>query len=460
MPKNDLVGTFHQFAGSPRTFRSTQLSIFQMMRRIVLLIGLVLPSFLFSQPKIKWGEVAKADLEMKTFPQDTNATAVILNDIGEVAFDNRFEMVFKRHRRVKILTKAGFDWGTVGVTYYAKEQFQRVADVEGHTFNLAANGAIRKDKLDKKSLFDENVDGTSRRARFTLPALEPGSVIEYRYTINSKPGAFRFLRDWTFQNAEPTLWSEFRADIPDVLNYVRVQQGLVVLDVNETEATPWPPTSQTTVFAKLTADGAIAGRFMSSDAGYSGLSGRRTLRDKKAEDYVRDGWLKDLAGAKLDSCKIGNQDSTHQALTTEAHFSAADYAPVAGDNIYFNPLLFGRQKENPFKRPARTFPVDYAYAFKQAYTLNLTLPEGYTVQETPKNLTLVTPKEGIKFRRVTLVDGNNVQVMYQLTIRKPHFEPIEYPALRELYDQVVAAQAEQIVLKRGTAATAGKDGAK
>jgi hypothetical protein len=154
---------------------------------------------------------------MKTFLQDTNAMAVILSDVGEVVFDNQFAMIFKRHQRLKILTKAGFDWGNVGVTYYAKEQFQRITDVEGQTFNLAADGSVRKDKLDKKSIFDEDVDGEYRWRRFTLPALEPGSVIEYRYSVNSKSGAFHFLREWTFQNAEPTRWSEFRAEIPGVL---------------------------------------------------------------------------------------------------------------------------------------------------------------------------------------------------------------------------------------------------
>jgi hypothetical protein len=56
--------------------------------------------------------------------------------------------------------------------------------------------------------------------------------------------------------------------------------------------------------------------------------------------------------------------------------------------------------------------------------------------------------------------GDSRGLVIQFAIRKPRFEPNEYPALRELYDQIVAAHAEQIVLKRGTTATAGKDGAK
>ena len=144
------------------------------MPRIVLLMALVAPPLLLAQDKIKWGEVARADLEMKTFPPDTNATAVILSDIGEVSFDNRFEMIFKRHRRIKLLSRAAFEkWGDVVITYYARENGQRVTDLDGQTFNLAANGSIRKEKLDKKSIFDENVDGTYRRMRLTLRRWNP-----------------------------------------------------------------------------------------------------------------------------------------------------------------------------------------------------------------------------------------------------------------------------------------------
>jgi hypothetical protein len=50
------------------------------------------------------------------------------------------------------------------------------------------------------------------------------------------------------------------------------------------------------VHASLTADGAISGWFASTDEGYSALFNRRTLRDKKEDEYIRDGWLKSFAG--------------------------------------------------------------------------------------------------------------------------------------------------------------------
>lgn len=78
----------------------------------VVLCGLLLPTFLWAQPKsIKWGEVSRADLEMKVFSNDTNAAAVILGDVGNVYFNGRLEMVLTRHRRIKIFSEAGYEWG-------------------------------------------------------------------------------------------------------------------------------------------------------------------------------------------------------------------------------------------------------------------------------------------------------------------------------------------------------------
>lgn len=654
----------------------------------VVLLLLQLPLQAQEKPP-KWGEVPPADLDMKSFPADTNAAAVVLSDIGRAYFNEEFGIEFERHRRVKILSEAGYDWGSFVVTYYAKNRIQRVAEIEGYTFTRGPGGAVRRDKLDKKAIFDEDVDGEYRRVRATLPALAPGCVIEYRYKLKIKEGYYTYLPDWEFQTSEPTRWSEYRAEIPSMLGYAMVWQGMSKLEINEAEMRDWPPlmpyaqtagiynlkmsyhrwamrdmpalrrepymtppsdhlakidfqltkimwpgsvpqdvmntweklaedlvdsdhfgkqldrhkvlrqqaetlvagltspedklraiydyvrttmtweekfgiyvdvdldkalqarrgggpeiglmltsmlrfagleacpvlistrqhgrvlqiyplltqfnhvltyvkagareylleatdplcpltlvpehslnqvgwlvdkknprwigianpgalSNNTVVVAKLTSEGAITGHFESSDEGYSGLFDRHTLlnKKKKEEDYVRDGWLSDMTGAQLDSFKISNQDSIYVPLLTRAHFSSNDHAQVMGDKIYFNPMLFGRREENPFKSPERFFPVDFAYGHKYIFTLNLTLPEGYDVQEVPKYSAATLPNGGGQFKRQVQVDGNRLQMISQMIISKPRFEPAEYRSLRDFYDRIVTAHADQVVLTR------------
>ncbi len=209
--------------------------------------------------------------------------------------------------------------------------------------------------------------------------------------------------------------------------------------------------SQTTmVLAKLGSDGAISGRLTSTEAGYRALFSRRGLRDEKdgEEEYIRETWLKDFAGAQVDSFTITNRDSTKLPLISVVDFSTAEYAQVAGDNIYLNPIFFHRQNENPLKLPQRTFPVDYAYGRKTNYALDLTLPEGYGVQALPADVSLALQKNGGVFRRHMEVNENRLHVEYLFAINRTRFDYSEYESLQGLYDRIVAAQAEQIVLRR------------
>jgi hypothetical protein len=163
----------------------------------------------------KWGEIPQEHLTMDHYAPDSSAAVVILADYGNVFFEDDLDMVFERHTRIKILTEAGYEWGNVTVRYRAEDRAQRVKDIEGRTYYAAEGGRVDTREMDKGSVFDEDVDGVWRRVRFTLPALQPGSVIEYRYKVVSTDPIY--FPDWAFQKSEPVLWSEYRAEIPEIL---------------------------------------------------------------------------------------------------------------------------------------------------------------------------------------------------------------------------------------------------
>ena len=106
-------------------------------------------------------------------------------------------------------------------------------------------------------------------------------------------------------------------------------------------------------------------------------------------------------------------------------------------------------KENPFKVTERKYPVDFATPMETTYLSTFTLPAGYKVEESPKNLLLSLPENAGRFMFTVAVNGNTVQVVSKITIRKPVFYAEEYAALREFYNQIVSKHAEQIVLKKG-----------
>ncbi|HEY4651633.1 MAG TPA: DUF3857 domain-containing protein [Pontibacter sp.] len=173
----------------------------------------------------KFGKVSDAELRLTQYPQDTAADALVLSDKGytKFSFSHKTQVITERHIRIKILKKSGYDWANFSVPYYIKgTDKEKVSGIKGVTYNLV-NGQVQKDKLEAKSMFDEQHNENWYSKKFTMPNVKEGSVIDVEYTIVSD---FVYnLREWEFQTTIPTLWSEYRAEIPEYFDYKFLMQG-------------------------------------------------------------------------------------------------------------------------------------------------------------------------------------------------------------------------------------------
>ncbi len=198
------------------------------------------------EPPIEWGKISRSDFRIAPIPPDSDATALILCDYGESSLNDELGIVFTRITRIKILTAAGFDWGTRRVIILAKDDEQRCKDIEGATFVLDRDSNIIHKDMDSKAVFEEDVDGRHKRYRFTLPSLAPGCIIEFRYTIVAKHLAD--VEDWTFQLSEPVHWSEYRVRAPAQIAYAVVNIGYEPFFQNEVTHVPQHFSGETSAF--------------------------------------------------------------------------------------------------------------------------------------------------------------------------------------------------------------------
>ncbi|MFN9854150.1 MAG: hypothetical protein ACK55T_00005, partial [Bacteroidota bacterium] len=71
---------------------------------------------------IKFGKITKEDFEVKSSLLDSNVNAIILSDIGSSEFVENsfswFNLVFRRHKRIKIINKNGFDAADISILLY------------------------------------------------------------------------------------------------------------------------------------------------------------------------------------------------------------------------------------------------------------------------------------------------------------------------------------------------------
>ncbi|MEM9888547.1 MAG: DUF3857 domain-containing protein [Bacteroidota bacterium] len=168
---------------------------------------------------MKWGKVAEEQLQMTSYPQDTQANAVVLCEYGSYTFDFGQDLMYrvKVHRRVKILKRAGFDEGDVVLGY---------RKASGHSLTVKAQ-VIQPDgtkiEVSKKDMFDEQVYDDHYRKRIAFPNLQEGSIIEYEFR-QSSPSIYK-LPTWYFQEDIPVMHSELRIVMPEWFQYAEMVQG-------------------------------------------------------------------------------------------------------------------------------------------------------------------------------------------------------------------------------------------
>ena len=143
-----------------------------------------------------------------------------------------------------------------------------------------------------------------------------------------------------------------------------------------------------------------------------------------------------------------NLDSLYIPVEKKYRIVIEGGSEEAASILYINPVITGRLQENPFSSPTRNYPIDFGIPFLETYKLNLTIPEGYKVEELPKSKNIVLGEKDGKFSYIAGQTENRIMVNMRFSIDKPIFLPTEYQNLKEFFDLVVAKEAEQIVLKK------------
>ena len=161
--------------------------------------------------------IAWADLDFSSLPgQDEypEAGAIILLDEVKTTIIESGEINYselERHRIVKILNTRGLRYANIAVAYSPPSQVVRL---QARTISPEGKIAIiKKDDIFDVNLYPDFVFYSDQRAKlFAVPAVENGSVVEYRYRMRIRNPTF--WHSWIFQASVPTLLSRFTLIAP------------------------------------------------------------------------------------------------------------------------------------------------------------------------------------------------------------------------------------------------------
>ncbi len=177
-----------------------------------------------------FGELSNLDKSFTTFDEDPEASAVMLYEKGDVSFvvkGNRIYLVKNYHRKIKILSPKGFNYGKVSIPIVAtKNLHEDIVEIAAITHNDDSKMYLQQEEI----YFSNSLPGIIE-VSFAFPNLKKGSILEYKYTILS-PFFFK-LDSWEFQGSIPKLYTEFTALIPLKYVYNRTLVGSLKLSKNQ-----------------------------------------------------------------------------------------------------------------------------------------------------------------------------------------------------------------------------------
>ena len=237
-------------------------------------------------------------------------------------------------------------------------------------------------------------------------------------------------------------------------SYAQENYGLLVQD-HGSELIPLPSASAEANGLKrtgrlvLAANGSLSGQVREVRTGIEAADKRAQLlrlqapqRRKIFEDFL--GAF--LAGFTLKDFTIENLEDYDKDLIVTYTFESANYSKKMGPLMIVRPRVFGSKAESIDMRKERKLPFELDSASLQTDDFEITLPDGYAVDELPPPSEL--KNDSLTYLSKTSLDGHTLKYTRTYKVNSVRFTPEQTAELRKFYSGVMADERNSAVLKK------------
>jgi hypothetical protein len=168
----------------------------------------------------------------------------------------------------------------------------------------------------------------------------------------------------------------------------------------------------------------------------------------REEDFLDD-FESDHPGMELLEFEMQNRYEWSEPLVTRYEYEMPELDTSPKDVLYVNAMGIDQMDGNPFLSDERLFPIDFIFPTRRTYEININIPEGYTVDELPRNARFNMPGRGGRFvSNYSVNDDNTIQVNVEYELSKALYTGDEYQRVKNFFSRMVEEQARLIVLKK------------
>jgi len=164
-------------------------------------------------------------------------------------------------------------------------------------------------------------------------------------------------------------------------------------------------------------------------------------KKKDLEDELQ-GWLP--SGAVIKTTKAEGWATSDGPLTASFSVDMPGYASLAGKRFLVPAYLFQARQMDAFKQVDRRYPVYFPYAFGEVDTVNIKIPDGYTLESTPQSQAARLAYAG--YQILAHSDGKQLVIQRTLQVNGIFFKLDLYPEVKAFFGKVQAGDEQQAVL--------------
>ncbi len=200
----------------------------------------------------------------------------------------------------------------------------------------------------------------------------------------------------------------------------------------------------------LLPDGTLEGELQWTYTGQPALDHRRgDDREKQIENEIKEALP---PGVTMERFLVHDWEDIEKPLRVEAHVRIPGYAMATARRLVVPVDPLAAKRKHPFTAAQRKSAIYFPYPIRFKDDVAFTAPEGYALERT---LPAMQFENGVgTFRRAVIAykpnDGKGsvkVVMSREFALKGFAYPAAVYPELRKLYDEVLAADQEQFVLK-------------
>lgn len=184
----------------------------------------------------------------------------------------------------------------------------------------------------------------------------------------------------------------------------------------------------------------IEGKFKIISSGYDALKFRKSYINNRTD------FNKEIVQDNLtlsDSVKVEYLNNPEKLFPVS--FNATRSIDQVDGKLLISPFSGYVITDNPFKQPARAYPIDLTYKKRRTYMSTVHIPEGYKLFSVPENITI--DNEDIKITyKFENINDQVVKVLGIYEFKKDVYKATTYLELKQYYNTIINKFNEKVIL--------------